>query len=98
MIEAARTVFSDGWPDIKELAEGEIKSIADALKTIEKLRLQGKISQRQAKLLIKMKRNSAKIMLLTVEGLGVVVVESAINSATKVIRDKVNGALGFALI
>ena len=45
-----------------------------------------------------MKRNTAQIVLLTIEGLGIITVEKAINAAMKVVKDTVNEALDFALL
>jgi hypothetical protein len=38
------------------------------------------------------------MMLLTLEGLGVLAVEAAINAALSVVKETVNGALDFALL
>jgi len=98
MLTAAKTSFGEDWPDIKEHAKTELKGIAEGIALIERLRLQGKITQKQARLLIRMKKNTAQIVLLTIEGMGLVAVENAINSAMKVVKDTVNGALDFALL
>lgn len=98
MVKAAKVVLEDSWPDLKEVAIAELRGIAEGVKTIEKLRLQGKISQRQAKLLLRMKRNTAQIVLLSFKGMGLIVVENALNAAFKVVRDTVNTVLGFRLI
>ena len=93
MLDAAKAVLEEDWPEIKEHAETELKGIAEGIALVE-----GKISQKQAKSLIKMKRNTAQIVLLTLEGLGVLAVEKAINAAIKAIKDTVNGTLDFALL
>jgi hypothetical protein len=38
------------------------------------------------------------MVLLTLEGLGLLAVEAAINAALKVVSDTVNSAIGFALL
>lgn len=98
MVEAAKLVFDESWPDVKEHAETELKGVAEGIVLIERLRIDGKISQKQSRLLIRMKENTAKIVLLTLEGMGIVVVEKAINAALKVVKDTVNGVLDFRLI
>jgi hypothetical protein len=45
-----------------------------------------------------MQKNSALAVMLTVEGLGLLTVESAINAALGAVRDSVNTAVGFALL
>jgi hypothetical protein len=98
MLQAAAGVLEEDWPDIKDHAETELRGIAEGIALIERLRLQGKISQKQAKLLIKMKRNTAQIVLLTIEGMGLIMVERALNAAMKAVKDTVNGALRFKLL
>ena len=98
MLSAAKDVFDADWPEIKEHAETELKGIAEGIALIERLRLQGKITQKQSKLLIKMKKNTAQIVLLTLKGIGIVTVEKAINAALKVVKDTVNTTLDFSLL
>ena len=98
MMVAAKEVFDEDWPETREYAQTELKGIAEGIALVERLRIQGKISQKQAKSLIKMKAKTAEIVLLTSEGLGIIVVESAINAAVKSVQDTVNNALDFRLI
>lgn len=98
MLKAAKGVFEKDWPAVKEHAETELRGIAEGIALIERLRLQGKITQKQAKSLLKMKKNTAEIVLLTLEGLGIIAVEKAINAALKAVKDTVNESLNFALL
>ena len=98
MLVAAKEVLDEDWPDIKEHAETELKGIAEGIALVERLRIQGKITQNQAKALIKMKAKTAEIVLLTIEGLGIIAVEKAINAALKSVKDAVNTALDFRLL
>jgi hypothetical protein len=98
MLEAAKAAFSKDWPAVKEHAETELKGIAEGIALVERLRIQGKISQQQAKLLMKMKKNTAQIVLLTIKGMELVAVENALNASLKVVKDNVNQALGFSLL
>ena len=45
-----------------------------------------------------MQKNATKTVFLTVEGLGILAVEAAMNAALKTIRDAVNTAVGFVLL
>jgi hypothetical protein len=45
-----------------------------------------------------MQKNSALAVLLTVQGLGLLTVESAINAALGAVKETVNTALGFLLL
>jgi hypothetical protein len=98
MVEAAKGKLKEQWPEVKEFARAEAKKTAETLAMIERLTLAGQINLRQAKALLSMQKNSALAVLLTVEGLGLLTVESAINAALASVRDTVNTALGFVLI
>lgn len=98
MVAAARGVLADDWPELKEIAEAELKGVIAGFKAIERMRRAGKISQRQAKQLFQVKRNTAEIVLFSLEGVGRITAEKALNAAFKVVRDSVNTSLGFVLI
>jgi len=98
MAVVAEHAFAQKWPEIREFAQTELKGIAESIALIERLNLAGQISEEQAKLLLQMKKNTATIVLLTLEGLGIIAVEAAINAALGVIKDTVNEALDFALL
>jgi len=98
MLGAAQGKLQEHWPEVREYAETETRKTADTLASIERLLLAGQINSKQAKALLRMQRNSAQSVLLTIEGLGLLTVESAINAALGAVRDTVNGAVGFALL
>lgn len=98
MIGAARGKLKKQWPVIRQYTEAEARKTAETIAMIEKLRLAGQISPNEARLLLDMQRNSAKAVLLTVEGLGLLAAEAAINAAIGAVRSTVNKAVGFALL
>lgn len=98
MLGAARAKLKKQWPVIKEYAAAEARKTAETVALIERLRLTGEISPKEARLLLEMQKNSAKAVLMTVEGLGLLAAESAINAAIGAVRTTVNKAVGFALI
>jgi hypothetical protein len=98
MLAAAEGVLSEKWPEIQDYAETELKGIAEGIALVERLYLAGQITQEQARLLVEMKKNTARIVMLTAKGLGVLAVEQAINAALDVVKEVVNGALDFALL
>lgn len=98
MVVAFREVLSGKWPEVKDYVETESKKLAENFAMIEKLRLAGEINEEQARLHHEIQKNAARAVLLTVEGLGLLAVEQAINAAMDVLRDTVNGALDFALL
>ncbi|MBI2486321.1 MAG: hypothetical protein HYW01_05055 [Deltaproteobacteria bacterium] len=98
MLSAAKGVLTEKWPEIEDYAETEFKSIAENIAMIERMKLMGKITEEKARLHLEIQKNSARTVLLTVEGLGILAVEQAINAALGVIRDTVNSALGWTLL
>jgi hypothetical protein len=98
MLGAVKGSLSESWPGIKDFAEVEVKKLAQGIVSIEKMYLQGKIDKKTSKLLLNIHKNAMQTVLLTVEGMGIIAVEKAINAALKVAKDGVNSALGFALI
>lgn len=98
ILGAFKGALTEKWPDIKDYAEAEAKKMAQTLVMIEALKLSGKINNEQANLHVEIQKNATRIVLLTLEGLGVLAVEAAINAALGVVKDTVNSALGFALL
>lgn len=98
ILGAFKGALTEKWPDIKDYAEAEAKKMAQTLVMIEALKLSGKINNKQANLHVEIQKNATRIVLLTLEGLGVLAVEAAINAALGVVKDTVNSALGFALL
>ena len=98
MLAAAKPALQNFWTDAKPYAEKETKAFAQNLVMIEKLRLLGKISKEAAVLHVEIQKNSFRTVLLTIEGLGILAVEDALNAAIGVIRTTVNKAIGFALL
>jgi len=98
MLETSKDNLAQSWPDIRDYAETEFKGLAEGIALIEKLRASDSISDEQAKLLLDMKKNTAKIVLLSLEGLGILAVENAVNKALSAVKDSVNEALNFSLL
>lgn len=98
MLNAAAGVLKDKWPEAKEYTESEFKKLEESLALVSRLYAAGEITQKRAKLHIEFQKSSMRNVLLTIEGLGILAVEQAINAALKVIRDTVNTAIGFSLL
>ena len=98
MLGAAKTSFSNQWPGIRELATTSLKKLAVNLVEIEKLKLNGSITDEQARLLLDMEKNTFRIVLLSVEGMGLLAVEEALNAALNAVKGAVNTALGIVLL
>jgi ABC-type Zn uptake system ZnuABC Zn-binding protein ZnuA len=98
MFEAFEGSLTEKWPEVKDYAEAEAKKIAESLVMIEKLILSEQINEEQAKIHFQIQHNATRMVLLTVEGLGIIAVEQAINAALDVLKDTVNTALDFTLL
>ena len=98
MLGAAKVNLTDKWPQVKDLATNSFTKLAQVLVDIEKMKLNGTISNEQARLLFDMEKNTFKIVMLSIEIMGILAVEAALNAALKVLKSVVNTALGFDLI
>jgi hypothetical protein len=90
--------LKDKAPDIKRYAESEAKKFGQTFSMIEKLFIAGKIDEEEARLHLEIQKNATRTVLLTIEGLGMLAVEEAINAALGEIKRAVNTALGFSLL
>jgi len=98
MLAAAKGEVSERWPDVKIYAETEAKKLAQTLVMIEKLKVAGQISKKQADILLDMQKQTSRVVLLTIEGLSLLAAEAAVNAAIKSIQDTVNTSIGWKLI
>ncbi len=98
MLTAAKGEVEDKWPEVKVYAETESKKLAQTIVMIEKLKLSGQITKKQAEILLDMQKQTSRVVLLTIEGLTLLAAEAAVNAAIKSIRDAVNDAIGWKLI
>lgn len=98
MLVATKGVFAERWPNIKDFAESELDKLARTLAQIGKLIATDQITKGEASVLLEMQKNTARSVMLTLEGLGLLLVEEALSAALNVVRDTVNTVLGFSLI
>lgn len=94
MLESASAVMKNQWPKARDYAENEFRKLLLEAQHIAQLKRDGKITEQEAKYLMDLQRNAARAVLLTIEGLGILAVEAAINAALGVARDTVNSAVG----
>ena len=93
-----KTELRTFWPEIKEYAKTESLKLAQTLAMIETLRSLGKLSTQQAELHLQIQKNAMRSVLLTVEGLGLLAVESAINGALARVREHGHAAVGLGVL
>ena len=97
MLSAMSTSLGNSWDKVSDYAEGEAKKLAQSAADLARLRIAGKVSEEQAKLLLGLQANAAKLVFLAIEGMGILAVEAAINAALAVLREAVNRAAGIAV-
>ena len=98
MLSAAGKVLKKDWPEARKYAELEFTKLAQTMAMIQTQHKLGELNKTEARLLMDIQRHAARAVLLTLEGLGAIAVEKAINAAFRVVRDAVNAAIGFALL
>lgn len=98
MLNAAKAPLAKEWTKAKPYAEQQLQSFIQSIERIVLLKQDGSISEEQAKLLISMHKRSMITVLLTVKGLGLLTIESAINAALGVARDTINTAIGWKIL
>lgn len=98
MLEAAKGVFDEKWPDVKNFAESESKKFAQNMAEIELWKRTGEITESEAKSLSKLHQRSMKMVFTSLEGIGLAMAEKAINAALNVIKQVINTAIGWDVI
>lgn len=98
ILGAFEGAFADQWPKVRDFATGEAQKLAVSMVQITGLYATHQISEAEASVLLEMQRNATRTVLLAIEGMGIITVEMAINAALDVVKDAVNGAIGFALL
>lgn len=98
MLGAMQKVLGKYWHVVSAYAESESKKTAETLSTIAEELAKQQIDQEQARALLEMQKHATRTVLLTIEGIGLVAAQTAINSAFDAISKVVNDAVGFTLI
>jgi hypothetical protein len=94
MLGAANDVLQKQGPKARDYASNEFEKLLLEAQHIGELKKIRKITEQEAVYLMDLQRNAARTVLLTIDGMGIIAVESAINAALAVVRDTINSALG----
>jgi hypothetical protein len=98
MLTAAKGPLEADWKTAQPYAQTQSTNIARQIVDIEAQLAAGTINQTQASLLLDMQKNASRAALLTVEGIGLLAAQDALNAALGAIATAVNGALKFPLL
>jgi hypothetical protein len=98
MSDAAVRVLRKEWPAVGRYAETEFRKLGETVKLIAEQTAAGQISVEEAALLLDMQKNAMRSVLLTVEGIGILAAEQAINAALDAARAPINAAVGWAIV
>lgn len=99
MVDAAKETFDgETWQEASKFVQSESKKFAQNLAEIHKWKQEGSINEEQADALIRLHKRSMKMVLTASAGVGLILAEKAINAALDVIRETVNGVIGWDLL
>ena len=98
IIEAASSSLGGSWKKAKGVAEPQLRDLARIAENFGKQAASGEISKAEAKALFSIHVNTTRMVLLPIEGLGILAAEAAINSVMNVLKDTANTALGFDIV
>ena len=98
ILAAMKSVLSGSWQSVASLAAGEAQKLAQTLINIESMASAGTVTQAQAGILLDMQRHATRAVLLSVEGIGILIAEQALDAGLNAVGQTVDKAVGFALI
>jgi hypothetical protein len=98
MFKAAKTSFGSKFALVKHFLSDETEKLAITLRMIIQASVNGEISKAEAKILVSQQKVAAASVLTSAEGMTAVAVQGALNAALRVVKDFVNGKVGFALL
>jgi hypothetical protein len=98
MLNAIKPILQAHWAKVAPYATAEAKKLAICAAQIEAGYLAGEIDADTAKILRDMQASAARSALTTVQTIGLIAAQDAINAALKVLTGAVNKAIGLAIL
>jgi hypothetical protein len=90
MIDAARAQVAKRWPELRVLAEMELPRLAQALTDLAGKVATGEIRETHARQLAHMHQVSARNILQTIDGIGLLTAERAIDAGVRAAAKAIN--------
>jgi hypothetical protein len=97
IIDAAEGITGDVWPEVRDVAEGELRRLAQSAEYIEGLLRKEKIDAERARVLFEIHRTAAHTALLTVESLTASVSDAVIRVALGLAGKAITRSAGVTL-
>lgn len=98
MFEAAKKAFGKKFETVRIFVKAETEKLAVTLRMIMEASATGEISKTEARILLNQQKVAAAAVFTAAEGMTLVAAQAAINAALKVVKEFVNGELGFNLL
>ena len=94
MVEAAQPHLTKGGAKASSFASHEFAQYIKDIQHVDEMVEKGQLTPTEAQFLVDQYKLSMQAVLLTVEGLGVIAVQGAINAALTVLNNALSAALG----
>src|SRR5262245_54510575 len=98
IFEAAKDEFGSKFKLVKQFLKAESEKLAVTLRMIVEARAAQSITEEEASILLNMQKVATSAVLTSAKGMTLVAVQAAINAALGVVKQFVNGKVGFALL
>ena len=98
MTGAVKASLGRDWSKARLFAEPELDRLARVLLNIGEMTAAGTITREEAAALLEIHKNTTRMVMLTVKGIGLLAAENAINAALDAVKAPLNAALGVALL
>jgi hypothetical protein len=97
MGKAALPFLKAGAAQARDYGKAEAEKMARTAVMLAAGIKKGTIDATEAKLVLDVQKNASRAILLTIQGLGIVAVENAVNAAMNVLRQGIATAVGVSL-
>lgn len=98
IFEGAKTNLASHYSSVKKYLRGEAEKLAITLRMIMEGAATGEISKDEANILLNGQKVASTAVLTAAKGMTSIAAQAAINAGLKVVKDFVNGKIGFALL
>ena len=98
MVEAMHPIIEAHWDNAVPYVKAEAEKLATVAAQIEAGYAAGTMTKEEADILRDMQASAARAFLTSVETIGAITAQNAINAALNVMSEAVNKALGIALL